>query len=74
MNLLKFIIFTIIGAGAWNAILAYAGYLLKSNWTEIMKYSNIADIIVIVAIVAVICYYAYSLYKHSRGKGEGNLL
>ena len=74
MNLLKFIIFTILGAGAWNAILAYAGYLLKSNWTEIMKYSHIADIIVIVAIVAVICYYAYSLYKHSRGKGEGNLL
>ncbi len=74
MNLFKFILFTIIGAGIWNAILAYAGYLLKSNWTEIMKYSQIADIVVIVVIVIVICIFGYGLYKNNRGNSTGNVL
>lgn len=74
MNLLKFIIFTILGAGAWNAILTFAGYLLKSNWTEIMKYSHIVDLIVIVAIIAVICYYGYQLYKNAWSRGKDKVL
>ena len=63
MNLLKFIPYTIIGAGIWNSILAYAGYVLKSNWTEIMRYSHIIDIAVLAVIVIVVIYYFYRLYK-----------
>ena len=66
MNLLKFILYTIIGAGIWNAILTYAGYILRSNWTEIMRYSHIVDIVVVAAIGIVVIYYAYRLYK-SKG-------
>ena len=74
MNLFRFIVFTVIGAGVWNSLLAYIGYLLKSNWTEIMKYSRIADIIVIMGIIAVICYAGWRIYKNSRGKRTGNML
>ena len=68
MNLFKFILFTVIGAGAWNAFLAYGGYILRSNWTEIMKYSHIADIVILAMMVLVVLYYGYRIYKHSRNK------
>ena len=44
MNIIKFIIYTVIGAGIWNGFLAYAGMVLKSNWEMVMKYSKIIDI------------------------------
>ena len=70
MNLLKFILYTIVGAGAWNALLAYAGYVLKSNWTEIIKYSHIGDVIVLTVIAAAVLYYGYRIYNYwlSRNK------
>ena len=70
MNLFKFILYTIIGAGAWNALLAYAGYVLKSNWTEITKYSHIGDVIVLTVIGAAVLYYGYRIYNYWRSKSN----
>ena len=70
MNLLKFILYTIIGAGAWNALLAYAGYVLKSNWTEITKYSHIGDVVVLTLIAAAVLYYGYRIYNYWRGRNK----
>jgi membrane protein DedA with SNARE-associated domain len=64
MNLLKFILFTILGAAIWNAFLTYVGYTLKNNWTKITEYSHIVDICVLAAIVAVVIYYVYRFYKN----------
>jgi membrane protein DedA with SNARE-associated domain len=66
MNIVKFLIYTIIGAGTWNAILAYSGYLLRTNWTEIMKYGHIIDIVIIIAIAGVVVYGFLKLYKNYR--------
>ncbi|MFA6922722.1 MAG: DedA family protein [Bacteroidales bacterium] len=66
MNILKFIIFTIIGAGLWNSFLTYIGYVLKSNWKEVMKYSHVVDIFVVVALVAAIAYYVYKFYQNNK--------
>ncbi|MEO0145103.1 MAG: DedA family protein [candidate division WOR-3 bacterium] len=63
MNYIKFIIFTTIGAGAWNMFLAYVGYALKSNWHIIMKYSKIIDIFVILALLGLIIYFVYHQVK-----------
>src|SRR5271157_1604454 len=41
MNIWKFSIYTIIGAGLWNTFLTYVGIKLKSNWDEVLKYSSI---------------------------------
>jgi membrane protein DedA with SNARE-associated domain len=66
MNIWKFSIYTIIGAGLWNTFLTYVGIKLKSNWDEVLKYSSIIDIIV-VGLLAVICIYAgFKLYKAYR--------
>ncbi len=59
MKLPRFILYTVIGAGIWNTFLAYIGYLLKSNWTEVLKYTNIIDIVIIAMILAAIGYYIY---------------
>jgi membrane protein DedA with SNARE-associated domain len=70
MNLMKFIIFTTIGASAWNMFLAYVGYILKSNWKEIMKYSKVFDLIVISAIFLLSVYFLYKQFKKSKQKGK----
>ena len=66
MNLLKFIVYTIVGAAIWNTFLAYVGFILKTNWTEVMKYSHIIDIVVLAAIIVAAGYYVYRFYKNKR--------
>jgi len=65
MNLVKFSIYTIIGAGLWNAFLTYVGYYLKENWMTVRKYGEIADIIVIVLIVLAAGFLFYQ-YRRKR--------
>ena len=74
MNLFKFVLYTVIGAGIWNASLAYGGYILKSNWTEIMKYSHIADIVILAMMVLIVVYYSCKIYNHNRNKSVNNVL
>ncbi|MDP2820699.1 MAG: DedA family protein [bacterium] len=57
MNLLKFIIYTIVGAGLWNSFLAYLGYYLGNNWAEIRKYGEIIDVSLIIFIIGFIIFY-----------------
>ncbi|MEO0223927.1 MAG: DedA family protein [candidate division WOR-3 bacterium] len=66
MNFIKFIIFTTIGASIWNMFLAYMGYILKSNWKEIMKYSKILDFVIILVIVLAIGYFFYKHLNNSK--------
>jgi membrane protein DedA with SNARE-associated domain len=68
MNIWKFSIFTIIGAGIWNAFLAYVGYVLKSNWSEVMKYSHIIDIAVVIFLLAIVGLYVYRHLKKRAAK------
>jgi membrane protein DedA with SNARE-associated domain len=62
MKLWKFIIYTILGAGMWNAFLTYVGFKLKENWTEVMKYSHTIDIVVVAVLGMAFLYYAYKVY------------
>ncbi len=67
MNLLKFTIYTLVGAAMWNSFLAYVGYTLKSRWESVMKYSHIIDKVVVVLLVIVLIYYVYKFYKNFKG-------
>ena len=40
MNIANFLLYTFIGAGIWNAILAYLGYILHGQQDLINKYSH----------------------------------
>jgi membrane protein DedA with SNARE-associated domain len=68
MNIYKFIIFTVIGAGLWNSFLAYTGFYLKSNWENVMKYSSAIDIVVVLILAALVGYYLYRHIRKRRGK------
>ena len=66
MGLVKFSVYTIIGAGIWNAFLTYVGFYLKDNWLLVRKYGEIADIIVVAGIIAAVIFLAYQYRKRRR--------
>lgn len=68
MNVIKFCIYTIIGAGIWNSFLAYVGYKLQDHWDSIVKwkYRSWIDIAMILIIFLVMVYYFYKLYKNFK--------
>ncbi|MCL2646661.1 MAG: DedA family protein [Phycisphaerales bacterium] len=65
MNLLKFCLYTVIGATMWNSLLLWAGWYLENKWdTLVMPYRKPIDAVVIVAmVVAVAAWYWVHLRK-----------
>ena len=72
MNLLKFSIYTIIGAGLWNSFLTYVGFKLKTNWEAVMKYSHTIDIVVVAVLGLAFLYYAYKIYINLTKKNTAS--
>lgn len=57
MNIVKFSIYTVAGAGLWNAFLAVCGYHLRKNWDTVMHYSRYIDIAVVLLLVAGVAFF-----------------
>lgn len=70
MNLLSFTIFTTLGAGIWNAILALVGYLAHGQADLINKYSKEIGYFVIIALVLVAVYFAVRYFVRKRKKSN----
>ncbi len=68
MNIVKFLIYTTIGAGLWNSALTIAGYYLQKNWEIILKYREPIDIGVIVILLALFGYFGFKFYMNRRKK------
>ena len=64
MNLFKFSLYTVVGAGLWNAFLIYVGIILGENWTKIEHYTKFIDTFVIIAILFAFAYWLYKIRKH----------
>lgn len=56
MDKKKFVLYTALGAAAWNFFLAYSGLILKENWTIITRYSQYIDIAVIVGLIIAVLW------------------
>lgn len=69
MNLAKFMLFTAIGAGAWNSVLAGLGYYLESVVPEdqliatVTEYSHEIGVAIIIAVVVVVAFLVYKGWK-----------
>jgi len=63
MNLLPFCLYTMIGAGLWNWILTYIGFVLRNHWDKVMEYNKGIDIAVVVILLAAMGYGFYKLYQ-----------
>ena len=68
MRLLPFCVFTIIGAGLWNAFLTVSGYMLKRNWAAVMRYSRLVDIAVLVVLAGLVALF---VVRHLRRRARG---
>jgi membrane protein DedA with SNARE-associated domain len=68
MRLLPFTIYTVIGAGLWNAILTVAGYYLRQNWSRVMQYSHIIDVVVLIFMTGLFCFFIYKHLDRRRSK------
>ncbi len=66
MNLLKFSIYTVFGAGLWNAFLSVCGFYLRKNWETVMHYSRYVDIGVFVLLAACIAFFISKHIKRRR--------
>jgi membrane protein DedA with SNARE-associated domain len=65
MNIWKFIIYTTIGAGMWNAFLTWAGVKWgQQGWDLMMKYGHTIDIVIVAAMVLFGVYFFWKHYKN----------
>ncbi len=76
MNIGKFLIFTTLGAGVWNSVLAAAGYYMQSLFpedqmmTKIAEYSTEFKIVCAVAAVVIVAYIAFKALRKKKTKTE----
>jgi membrane protein DedA with SNARE-associated domain len=68
MNLKKFCLYTVLGAGIWNGFLIYAGMLLGQHWDNVKGYMEYISIAMVVLIVLAIVYFVFKHIKKKRGK------
>ena len=70
MNVLKFVVYTAIGACGWNAFLAFVGYKMKQNWDIVMKYSSKIDIVFVIIILGLFALYIYRHLQKRKRRGK----
>lgn len=73
MNLLPFTIYTVLGAGIWNIILALVGYIAHGQADLINEYSHelsyiILALVILAAIYFIVRYFIRKKRKKSSGK------
>lgn len=66
MNLKKFMLYTVLGAGIWNAFLTYIGFVLGNNWESISQYSDYVSFGVLGIIIIIVGYFIIKQIKKRR--------
>lgn len=66
MNLKRFVVYTAVGATAWNTFLLWVGMQLRERWEIVRKYSSQLDVLVVAVIIVAVAYYAYRRWKRHR--------
>ena len=78
MNMAKFLLFTFLGAGVWNAILAALGAIFGHSIPEevliakVQEYSHYMKVVLAVGIAIGLIYYIYLVVKANRETANRN--
>jgi membrane protein DedA with SNARE-associated domain len=70
MDLVRFSIFTALGAGFWSVILAYTGYLFGTNIDVIKEHINNIMILVIPSLAVIVIVYIFFYKKYVRWRNN----
>ncbi|MEM4267314.1 MAG: DedA family protein [Candidatus Woesearchaeota archaeon] len=68
MNLLRFSIYTLLGATIWNVFLLFLGIKLQENWTFVHEHSVIIDFFVILIGVVAIFWFLKTHIKELKNR------
>jgi membrane protein DedA with SNARE-associated domain len=66
MNIKKFIFYTTIGAGMWNAFLTYFGFVLGNNWETIQQSSEYISWGIVALIIIFGVYFLWKEIKRKK--------
>jgi membrane protein DedA with SNARE-associated domain len=67
MGLARFILLTVLGAGAWTSALGLAGYVLGSRFDQVDRYLGPAST---ATMGAILLWYLYRVATFKRGKAD----
>ena len=67
MNLLSFCLFTALGAGVWNSVLALLGYIDQGQQDLIDEYSHELSVVIMALFALIVIYY---IIKHYAKKNK----
>jgi len=70
MNIVKFSLYSALGAGIWVAVLVALGYLLGSNETLISEYLHTATTIALISVVFITLFYIIRNKRKKEILGE----
>jgi membrane protein DedA with SNARE-associated domain len=68
MNFWSFIVYTALGAGIWNIVLALLGYIAHGQADLINKYSHELSIAILVIVAVVIVWWGLKKLLSKRKK------
>ena len=68
MNLVRFVLYTIVGSSIWNGVLIGAGWLLGHNWELVGDYVQYFQYLVIAAAACAVVWFIWR-----RWSGRENL-
>ncbi len=66
MNLFSFIIYTVLGAGIWNIVLASVGYIAQGQQDLIDKYSQELSYIILALLACFILYFVIKYFVKKK--------
>lgn len=70
MNILSFLLYTALGAGIWNIILALLGYIAHGQADLINKYSHELSMIILVLLGLVVLYFIFKFIRNRTKKDK----
>lgn len=68
MNLASFTLYTALGAGIWNGVLALLGYIFHENMDMINHYSHEIGLIILAVVLLVSAFYIFKFFKSKKKK------
>lgn len=68
MNLASFTLYTLLGAGIWNGVLALLGYIFHENMDMINHYSHEIGLIILAVVLLVSAFYIFKFFKSKKKK------